>query len=75
MLTHSLMSDVWYISHSLTMEFSAFLRGAAFFSGGVGFVIYTSPQLAVVSLFPMLFIGGWSRYYGEILKKERRTQA
>jgi ABC-type multidrug transport system fused ATPase/permease subunit len=60
-LTHILSTDIWQISNSLTFEASSAMRGAAFFLGGVGYLVYASPHLTAVSLMPMLVMAGLSK--------------
>jgi len=74
-LTHQLSNDIWQVASTVTNEFSSSLRGVAFFVGGVGFLVYTCPTLSLVSVVPMLGLGAVSRYYGQILRKERQKQA
>jgi ABC-type multidrug transport system fused ATPase/permease subunit len=74
-LAHQLGSDIWQISHTLIYEFSSAMRGAAFLTGGVGFLIYTSAPLTCVTLMPISALAVLSRYYGGILKKEREKLA
>jgi ABC-type multidrug transport system fused ATPase/permease subunit len=74
-LAHQLSSDLWQISHSLIFELSSALRGAAFFAGGIGFLLYTSVPLTVATLLPISSLAVMSRYYGTKLKKERENMA
>lgn len=74
-LAHQLGHDIWQISYTLTYELSSAMRGAAFFTGGVGFLLYTSAPLALVTLLPISSLALVSRYYGNLLKKERELMA
>ena len=74
-LAHQLGSDIWQISHTLIYEFSSAMRGCAFLTGGIGFLLYTSAPLTCVTLLPISALAVLSRYYGGILKKEREKLA
>ncbi|CAG9325883.1 unnamed protein product [Blepharisma stoltei] len=74
-LSHQLNSDIWTIAYTITNEFSSAMRGVAFFTGGAGFLLYTCPPLTMISLFPMMALASISKYYGNLLRRERETQA
>lgn len=74
-LTHQLGHDIWQIAHTMTYEISSAMRGVAFFTGGVGFLMYTSPPLTAVAMLPICSLAVVSRYYGGLLKKEREKMA
>ena len=74
-LAHQLGHDIWQIAHTMTYEFSSAMRGVAFFTGGFGFLLYTSPPLTAVAMVPLCSLAVISRYYGTLLKKEREKMA
>lgn len=74
-LAHQLGHDIWQISHTIVYELSSATRGAAFFTGGIGYLLYTSVPLTCVTLVPISALAVLSRYYGSILKKERESLA
>ena len=74
-LAHQLGHDIWQIASTMTFEISSALRGAAFFTGGIGFLLYTSAPLTLVTLLPISTLALVSRYYGNVLKKERGLMA
>jgi len=74
-LAHQLGHDIWQVSHTIVYELSSATRGAAFFTGGIGYLLYTSVPLTCVTLVPISALAVLSRYYGSILKKERESLA
>lgn len=74
-LAHQIGHDIWQISNTLVYELSSATRGAAFFTGGIGYLLYTSAPLTCVTIMPISALAILSRYYGNILKKERETLA
>lgn len=74
-LSHQLGNDMWQIAHTMTSEISSALRGVAFFTGGIGFLLYTSVPLTIVSILPISSLAVISRYYGGSLKRERQKMA
>lgn len=74
-LAHQLGHDIWQISHTIVYELSSATRGVAFFTGGIGYLLYTSVPLTCVTLVPISALAILSRYYGSILKRERETLA
>jgi ABC-type multidrug transport system fused ATPase/permease subunit len=74
-LAHQLSHDIWQISYTLTYEISSAMRGVAFFTGGIGFLLYTSAPLTLVTLAPISSLALVSRYYGNNIKKRREEMA
>lgn len=74
-LTSQMNTDVWQIANTFTYEVSSAVRGAAFFTGGLGFLLWNCPSLVVVSLLPMVVMAGISLHYATILRAKRKEQA
>ncbi|OMJ88716.1 hypothetical protein SteCoe_9258 [Stentor coeruleus] len=74
-LSHQLGHDIYQISQTVVFEFSSILRGAAFFTGGLGYLFYTSVPLTLVTILPISALALVSKHYGAILKKEREKMS
>jgi len=74
-LTSQMNTDIWQIANTFTYEVSSAFRGAAFFTGGLGFLLWNCPSLVVVSLLPMVAMAGISLHYSTILRARRKEQA
>ena len=74
-LSHQLGHHIWRIARTMTNELSLAMRGVAFFTGGLGFLLYTSPPLVAVAVVPLCSLAVMTRYYGSLLKIERDRMA
>lgn len=74
-LTSQMNTDIWQIANTFTYEVSSAFRGVAFFTGGLGFLLWNCPSLVIVSLMPMVAMAGISLHYSTILRAKRKEQA
>jgi ABC-type multidrug transport system fused ATPase/permease subunit len=74
-ISHMIARDIPNIASILTTELSAMLKGVCYFIGGLVLVLYTSPNLALFTFFPLSLLIVVARHYGSLIRKQRSELA